>query len=195
MGSSARLTDAISATPMTTGSVVAPGADSAGSSASTSSPGSVPKSVAVSQSAAALVPLVERPHTCLQSGVTKPTKFTDGTIRYAYFCSTGEPSSSAEAFTDSHRKAAMDEEYDTLMKNKTWHLVPSSRGQNIIDYKWVYKVKRKADGIADRYKAPLVAKGIKQQYGIDYDETFSPVDKSVTICVVLSHAVSQGWNL
>jgi hypothetical protein len=40
---------------------------------------------AQSSSVAALVLPVERPHTCLQSGVTKPKKFTDTTIRYAYF--------------------------------------------------------------------------------------------------------------
>jgi hypothetical protein len=66
----------------------------------------------------------------------------------------------------------MDEEYDALIKNKTWHLVPSDRCQNIIDCKWVYKVKRKADGSIDHYKAHLVAKGFKQRYGIDYDGTF-----------------------
>jgi histone deacetylase 1/2 len=81
----------------------------------------------------------------------------DCTIRYAYFCSTGEPSSIAEAFTDYRWKAAMNDEYDALIKDKTWHLVPSSHGQNIIDCKWVYKVKRKADGTIDRYKAQLVA--------------------------------------
>jgi hypothetical protein len=64
----------------------------------------------------------------LQSGVTKPKKFTDGTIRYAYFCSTSELSTTVEAFTDSHWKFAMDEEYDALIKNQTWHLVPSCRG-------------------------------------------------------------------
>jgi hypothetical protein len=51
----------------------------------------------------------------------------------------------------------MDEEYDALIKNKTWHLVPSDRGQNIIDCKWVYKINRKSDGSIDRYKARLVA--------------------------------------
>jgi hypothetical protein len=109
------------------------------------------------------VPLLDRTHTRLQSGVSKPKKITGGTIRYAYFCSTGEPSSTAEAFTDSRWKAPMDEEYDALMKNHTWHLVPSARGQNVIDCKWVYKVKRKDDGTVDRYKARLVAKGFKQR--------------------------------
>jgi hypothetical protein len=53
------------------------------------------------------------------------------------FCSTSEPSSTAEAFADSHWKAAMDEEYDALFKNRTWHLVPSAHGQNVIDCKWI----------------------------------------------------------
>jgi hypothetical protein len=134
----------------------------------------------------------ERPHTRLQSGVSKPKKFTDGTIRYAYFSSTGEPSSTAEALADVRWKAAMGKEYAALINNKTWHLVPSGRGQNIIDCKWVYKIKRKADGSVDRYKASLVAKGFKQRYGIDYEDIFSPVVKSATIRVVLSLAVSRG---
>jgi hypothetical protein len=86
----------------------------------------------------------------------------------------------------------MDEEYNALMKNGTWHLVPSASGQNVIDCKWVYKVKRKADGTVERYKARLVAKGFKQRYGIDYEDTFSPIVKAATICVVLSLAVSRG---
>ena len=53
----------------------------------------------------------------------------------------------------------MQQEYDALLKNKTWHLVPPQRDRNLIDCKWVYKVKRKADGTIDRYKARLVAKG------------------------------------
>jgi hypothetical protein len=92
-------------------------------------------------------------------------------------------------------KKAMDVEYMALMKNKTWHLVPPEQGRNIIDCKWVYKVKRKADGSIDRYKAHLVAKGFKQRYGIDYEDTFSPVVKAATIRLVLSIAVSSGWNL
>jgi hypothetical protein len=106
-----------------------------------------------------------------------------------------EPCTIAEALGNSNWKKAMDVEYMALMKNKTWHLVPPERGRNVIDCKWVYKIKRKADGSIDRYKARLVAKGFKQRYGIDYEDTFSPVVKAATIRLVLSIAVSSGWNL
>jgi hypothetical protein len=43
----------------------------------------------------------------------------------------------------------------------TWHLVPLAKGANIIDYRWVFKIKRKADGSIERYKGRLVAKGYK----------------------------------
>ena len=87
----------------------------------------------------------------------------------------------------------MDEESATLIKNRTWHLVPPARGRNIIDCKWVYKVKRKSDGTVDRYKARLVAKGFKQRYEIDYEDTFSPVVNAATIIIILSVAVSRNW--
>jgi hypothetical protein len=89
----------------------------------------------------------------------------------------------------------MDDEYTALMDNKTWHLVPPSSNKNLIDCKWVYRVKKRADGTVERYKARLVAKGFKQRYGIDYEDTFSPVVKAATVCLVLSVAVSQGWSL
>jgi hypothetical protein len=85
----------------------------------------------------------------------------------------------------------MDSEYMALLKNNTWHLVPPDQGNNIIDCKWVYKIKRKPDGTIDRYKARLVAKRFKQRYGIDYEDTFSLVVKAATIRLVLSIAVSK----
>src|SRR5512133_4119809 len=81
------------------------------------------------------------------------------------------------------------------MKKKTWHLVQSKSGMNVIDCKWVFRIKRKSDGSIDRYKARLVAKGFKQRFGIDYEDTFSPVVKAATIRLVLSIAVSRGWSL
>lgn len=107
----------------------------------------------------------------------------------------GEPQNLDEALENRNWKEAMDAKYMALMKNKTWHLVPPQKGRNIIDCKWVYKIKRKSDGSLDRYKARLVAKGFKQRYGIDYEDTFSPVIKSTTIRVILSIAISRGWSL
>jgi hypothetical protein len=89
----------------------------------------------------------------------------------------------------------MDNEFSALQRNKTWHLVPPAKGRNVIDCKWVFKIKRKADGTIDRYKARLVAKGYKQRYGIDYEDTFSPVVKAATIRLILSIAISNGWSL
>jgi hypothetical protein len=74
-----------------------------------------------------------------------------------------------------------------------WHLVRSAQATNIIDCKWVFKVKKKADGSVDHYKAWLVAKGFKQRYVIDYDDTFSPVIKVTTIHLVSSLVVSRNW--
>jgi len=107
----------------------------------------------------------------------------------------GEPNNLEEALQDENWKNAMDAEFLALQRNKTWHLVPPKEGRNIIDCKWVYRIKRKADGSIHRHKARLVAKGFKQRYGIDYEDTFSPVVKATTIRLVLSIAVSNGWSL
>jgi histone deacetylase 1/2 len=133
--------------------------------------------------------------TRLQHGIRKPKTYTDGTIRYGCLTATGEPINLEEALSNTNWKNALDVEYMALMRNKTWHLVPPEKGQNLIDSKWVWKIKRNADGTIDRYKGRLVAKGYKQRYGIDYEDTFSPVVKSATIRLVLSVAVSRGWTI
>jgi histone deacetylase 1/2 len=94
-----------------------------------------------------------------------------------------------------HWRAAMDLEIQALRDNGTWTLVPPRPGINIIDSKWVFKVKKHADGTIERYKARLVAKGFKQRYGLDYEDTFSPVVKPTTIRLLLSLAVTRGWSL
>ena len=65
----------------------------------------------------------------------------------------------------------------------------------MVTYKWVYRLKRHADGSIARYRARLVARGYLQQYGLDNDETFSPVVKPATVGLLLTLAVNNGWEL
>ena len=51
------------------------------------------------------------------------------------------------------------------------------------------------DGLLERYKAILVAKGYTQSYGIDYLETFASIAKMNVVRVLLSVAANLGWNL
>ena len=108
---------------------------------------------------------------------------------------TDEPHNLSEALGNQNWHHAMQEEYDALMGNKTWHLVLPSSTNNLIDCKWVFRIKKNSDGTIERYKARLVAKGFKQRYGIDYEDTFSPVVKAATIRLVLAISVSKGWSL
>ena len=88
----------------------------------------------------------------------------------------------------------MQTEYDALIKNKTWTLVPMCSSYKPVGCKWVFRTKYNTDGSVSKYKARLVAKGFHQTAGIDYSETFSPVVKSSTVRLILSLAIMKSWK-
>lgn len=90
---------------------------------------------------------------------------------------------------------AMKSEIASLEMNKTWVLVELPVGKKAISSRWLYKIKRHADGTIERYKARLVAKGYTQVAGIDYKETFSPVVRYDTIRAVLALSVEENLHL
>ncbi len=92
-------------------------------------------------------------------------------------------------------KQAMDEEYTSLIKNKTWDLIKTPKDQNIINIWWLYRIKQKADGSIDHYKAWLITKGYTQEYGVDYDETYSPVFKFTSLWTILSIGVTLDFEI
>ena len=98
-----------------------------------------------------------------------------------------EPSTFEEAEKSEEKdkwKKAMDEEYDALIKHKTWKLVPRPVDKNI------FRIKN--DG---RYKARLVARGFSQRKNEDYFETYSPVVSIETIRLALSIAATLNYNV
>ena len=106
-----------------------------------------------------------------------------------------EPTSFKEVMKDDGWRKAMQEEISALENNGTWVMEYLPPGKKALGSKWVYKIKFKSDGSIERLKARLVVFGNHQVEGIDYDETFAPVAKMVTVQAFLAIVASKNWEL
>ena len=124
-----------------------------------------------------------------KSGIVKPR--LNPTLLLAH----AEPKNVKTALSNPTWKQAMQVEYDALLCNGTWSLVELPPSRSAIGCKWVFRVKGNPDGSINKYKAWLVAKGFHQQMEKDYNETFSPVIKPVTVRILLTLAVTNKCKL
>jgi hypothetical protein len=114
---------------------------------------------------------------------------------HCYISLAADPHSYTKATGNPFWEAAMDEEYNALMENQTWDLVPLPKGRKLVRCRWIFRTKMATNGEISKYKSRLVAKGYSQVHGIDYTETFAPVAKMDSIRLVLAIATSRHWEV
>ena len=89
----------------------------------------------------------------------------------------------------------MVKEYQSIIKNDVWEIVPRPKDKSVVSSKWIFKTKHSVDGSIEKYKAIFVARGFSQKEGIDYEETFAPLSRYTSIRTVLALASKNKWKL
>ena len=89
----------------------------------------------------------------------------------------------------------MIEEYQSIINNDVWDVIPRPKGNSIVTSIWIYKMKHAAYGSIEKYKARFVAHGFSRKEGIDYEENFAPVARYTSIISVLSLAIVMKWKI
>jgi hypothetical protein len=106
-----------------------------------------------------------------------------------------EPSTFEEVVEKKEWKDAMMEEYQSIMKNDVWEVVPRPEGKSVLTSKWIYKIKHAADDNIEKYKERFVARGFSQREREYYDEMFVLVAKYTSIRSIIAIAFAVGWKL
>ena len=106
-----------------------------------------------------------------------------------------EPYNYEEAAGKKGWKDAMIEEYQLVMKNNVWEIIPRQEGKSVVTSKWIYKIKHVADGNIEKHNSRFVAHGFSQKEGIDYEETFALVARYTSIRSILALAAAMKWKI
>ena len=129
----------------------------------------------------------------IEKGVTTRSRVATFCEHYS-FVSSLEPFKVEDALRDPDWVLAMQEELNNFKRNEVWTLVERPQ-QNVVGTKWVFRNKQDEHGVVTRNKARLVAKGYSQVEGLDFDETFAPVARLVSIRILLAYATHHGFKL
>ncbi|GKG35968.1 ribonuclease H-like domain-containing protein [Tanacetum coccineum] len=102
-----------------------------------------------------------------KAGISKPLKRMNCHVTTTSLL----PRSHLHVLRDPNWQKAIVDEYNALISNGTWALVPRLANVNVVRSMWLFRHKYNANDSLSRYKARLVANGRSQQQGIDCDET------------------------
>lgn len=84
---------------------------------------------------------------------------------------------------------AVKEEIESLTENNIWELIVLPQGTNLMDNRWVFKIKRDKD--VEKYKTKLIAKGCAQRKGYDYEETYASVARLTILRILLAVIIER----
>jgi hypothetical protein len=106
-----------------------------------------------------------------------------------------EPTCFEESIQRKEWADAMIEEYQSIMKNEVWEIVPRLKNKDVVSSRWFFKIKHVVDGSIEKYKERFVARGFSHKEGIDYEDTFAPVARYTSIRTIIALAAKMKWKL
>nr|GEY24162.1 retrovirus-related Pol polyprotein from transposon TNT 1-94 [Tanacetum cinerariifolium] len=110
---------------------------------------------------------------------------------YDAFLTLVKPKTYKDALTQSFWIEAMQEELNKFERLEVWELIPRPDKVMVITLKWIYKIKLDELGGILKNKARLVARGYRQEEGIDFEESFAPVARLEVIRIFLTYAAHK----
>ena len=100
-----------------------------------------------------------------------------------------------DALENEYWNKSMNKEIGQVEKKNTWTLAPRLKNKNLIGTKWVFRNKLDENGEITRNKARLVCKGYAQEEGLDYGETFAPIERMEGVRTLLAYATYKGFKV
>ncbi|GKA07765.1 retrovirus-related pol polyprotein from transposon TNT 1-94 [Tanacetum coccineum] len=128
--------------------------------------------------------------------MTRKCLQTDAEVcMYALTISTIKPKNIKEAMLDHSWIESMQDELNQFKRLDVWELVECPVGRNIITVKWIWKNKTDAENTVIRNKSRLVAKGYRQEEGIYFEESFSPVARLDSVRIFVAYAAHKNFTI
>jgi hypothetical protein len=90
---------------------------------------------------------------------------------------------------------AMDTEYNNAVANNTWILVPHSTDEPVVPANWTFKTKYGVTRKIEKLKARIVAERDHQTKRVDYHETYTPVSRMSSLCVLMAVAAHENFEV